>query len=31
MQRKVMAGHLGWKVGKGWYEYKPGGKKRKVA
>lgn len=31
MQRKVLAGHFGRKVGKGWYEYGPDGKKKKVA
>ncbi len=31
LYRKVLAGHLGRKVGKGWYEYGPNGEKKGVA
>lgn len=31
LRRKVMAGHLGRKAGKGWYEYNPDGSRKKPA
>lgn len=31
LRRKVMAGHLGRKAGKGWYEYNPDGTRKKPA
>lgn len=31
LRRKVLAGHLGIKAGKGWYEYGPDGERKKAA